>query len=178
MEEFCNSTRVYGDEGFYALSCASLSLDSHTDVERVSVQTPSGDLRCARNALSAELRTRLRLRLEINRYQLGNGVVRAEMFRYTPLHHDVSQALNDVGGAPGAPHPDGQTLPGVLIHHREETNMPAVPGANGHEVVCPHVVLPFWSQRPPVQQEKLRYLSAFSCRHHEKIPVGRYSFAK
>ena len=57
MEEFCNSTRVYGDEGFYALSCASLSLDSHTDVERVSVQTPSGDLRCARNALSDELRT-------------------------------------------------------------------------------------------------------------------------
>ena len=56
-EEFCNSARVYGDEGFYALSCASLRLDSHTDVERVSVQTPSGDLRCARNALSDELRT-------------------------------------------------------------------------------------------------------------------------
>ena len=54
-EKFCNPSRVYADEGFYELSCAILELDSHTDVERVSVQTPYGDLKCARNAYSDEL---------------------------------------------------------------------------------------------------------------------------
>ena len=53
--EFCNTTRVYGDESFYKLSCALFEFSSHTDVERVSVQTPVGDLKCARNQYSDDL---------------------------------------------------------------------------------------------------------------------------
>ena len=35
---------------------------------------------------------------------------------------------------------DGQTLPGILIHHCQETNEFAVTGTKGHKVVCPDVV--------------------------------------
>ena len=50
--EFCNTTRMYADEGYYSnMSCAS---DDRApgDVERVSVQTPAGDMRCRRSVLS------------------------------------------------------------------------------------------------------------------------------
>ena len=45
-----------------------------------------------------------------------------------------------------APHMDGQTLPGILIHHCQETNGFAVTGAKGHKVVCPDVVPSLWPQ--------------------------------
>lgn len=50
-EEFCNTSRIYGDEGPHELSCVVLER-LHTSVQRVSVQTPLGDLRCARNVNS------------------------------------------------------------------------------------------------------------------------------
>ena len=54
-EEYCNTSRLYADEDFYELSCGLLEFSSHTNVDSVSVQTPYGDLRCARNDLSDEL---------------------------------------------------------------------------------------------------------------------------
>ena len=72
-EEFCNSARIYGDEGFYALGCASLSLDSHTDVERVFRADTLWRLEMRPQCPLRRAAHRLRLRLEINRYQLGNG---------------------------------------------------------------------------------------------------------
>ena len=41
---------------------------------------------------------------------------------------------------------DGQTLPGILIHHCQETNGFAVTGTKGHKVVCPDVVPSLWPQ--------------------------------
>ena len=51
--EYCNSSRMYGDEGWYEMGCA-LEEKLHTDVTQISVQTSEypdvlGDLRCARN---------------------------------------------------------------------------------------------------------------------------------
>ncbi len=51
-EEYCNASRMYPDEGFYEMSCAVVE-GSHRDVQRVSVQTPYGDLRCRRNDQSS-----------------------------------------------------------------------------------------------------------------------------
>ena len=41
---------------------------------------------------------------------------------------------------------DDQTLPGILIHHCQETNGFAVTGTKGHKVVCPDVVPSLWPQ--------------------------------
>ena len=41
---------------------------------------------------------------------------------------------------------DGQTLPGILTHHCQETNGFAVTGTKGHKVVCPDVVPSLWPQ--------------------------------
>ena len=49
--EHCNPTRVYGDEGRYEMSCGVQEV-AHESVERVSVQSPLGDLRCRRNVAS------------------------------------------------------------------------------------------------------------------------------
>ena len=46
--EYCNTTRMYADEGWYELGCESEER-LHDYVERVSAQTPKGDLRCERN---------------------------------------------------------------------------------------------------------------------------------
>ena len=48
-EEYCNSTRIYADEGRYEASCGSLE-KPHADVERMSVQADQGDMRCRRFA--------------------------------------------------------------------------------------------------------------------------------
>ncbi len=50
-ETFCNVHRMYGDEGAQELSCGILQIP-HSRVSNVSVQTPIGDLRCARNRSS------------------------------------------------------------------------------------------------------------------------------
>ena len=51
--EYCNTQRIYADEGRYALSCARPD-KSHVDVERVSVQTRGGqDLRCAKDEMQS-----------------------------------------------------------------------------------------------------------------------------
>ena len=42
---------------------------------------------------------------------------------------------------------DGQTLPGILIHHCQETNGFAVTGTKGH--LCPDVVPSLWPQCKP-----------------------------
>ena len=55
---------------------------------------------------------------------------------------------------------DGQTLPGILIHHCQETNGFAVTGTKGHKVVCPQT----WfrrcglsrTQEPSVSQSRPR----------------------
>lgn len=49
--EHCNPTRMYGDEGRYEMSCGVQEV-AHESVERVSVQSPLGDLRCRRNVAS------------------------------------------------------------------------------------------------------------------------------
>ena len=55
---------------------------------------------------------------------------------------------------------DGQTLPGILIHHCQETNGFAVTGTKGHKVVCPDVVPSLWpqphGQEPSVSQSRPR----------------------
>ena len=51
-EEYCNTVRIYQDEGIYEMGCGSLE-KSHGLVERVSAQTRNqGDLRCAGNVQS------------------------------------------------------------------------------------------------------------------------------
>ena len=49
--EYCNDVRIYADDGAVELTCAAEER-SHSDVERVSVQTPKGDLRCGRHVES------------------------------------------------------------------------------------------------------------------------------
>lgn len=46
--EFCNTSRIYADEGWYVLGCASMD-KWHENIQQVSVQTSRGDLRCGRN---------------------------------------------------------------------------------------------------------------------------------
>jgi hypothetical protein len=51
--EYCNTSTMYADEGWYEMGCV-FEEKLHTDVDRVSVQTSDypdvlGDLRCARN---------------------------------------------------------------------------------------------------------------------------------
>ena len=54
--EYCNSSRIYSDEGRYGMSCEHEE-KKHTTVQRVSAQTDQGDLRCARNVQSTEQQT-------------------------------------------------------------------------------------------------------------------------
>ena len=54
--EYCNTSRIYSDDGPVELGCASAD-QSHRSVQRVSVQTPGGDLRCARNNQSTASQT-------------------------------------------------------------------------------------------------------------------------
>ena len=49
--EYCNAARIYGDDGPLEMSCES-EYRSHATVQRVSAQTPIGDLRCERNDAS------------------------------------------------------------------------------------------------------------------------------
>ena len=46
--EYCNAARIYGDDGPLEMGCET-QYRSHTTVQRVSAQTPIGDLRCERN---------------------------------------------------------------------------------------------------------------------------------
>ena len=54
--EYCNSNRMYGDEGYYEMGCESEER-GHENVERVSAQTSKGDLRCRKNAQSTNEQT-------------------------------------------------------------------------------------------------------------------------
>ena len=54
--EYCNSNRMYGDEGYYEMGC-ELEERGHESVERVSAQTSKGDLRCRKNAQSTNEQT-------------------------------------------------------------------------------------------------------------------------
>ena len=54
--EYCNSNRMYGDEGYYEMRCESEER-GHESVERVSAQTSKGDLRCRKNAQSTNEQT-------------------------------------------------------------------------------------------------------------------------
>ena len=54
--EYCNSNRMYGDEGYYEMRC-ELEKRGHESVERVSAQTSKGDLRCRKNAQSTNEQT-------------------------------------------------------------------------------------------------------------------------
>ena len=56
-EEYCNPARMYGDEGYYEMSCASIKGRHHSSVQRVSVQSTEGDLRCTRSDQSNAERT-------------------------------------------------------------------------------------------------------------------------
>lgn len=44
-QEFCNPARIYADEGRYELGCDGLG-KAHTAVQKVSVQSRTGDMRC------------------------------------------------------------------------------------------------------------------------------------
>ena len=54
--EYCNPNRMYADEGYYEMSCESEER-GHESVERISAQTPKGDLRCRKNAQSTKEQT-------------------------------------------------------------------------------------------------------------------------
>ena len=54
--EYCNSNRMYEDEGYYEMGCESEER-GHESVERVSAQTSKGDLRCRKNAQSTNEQT-------------------------------------------------------------------------------------------------------------------------
>ena len=68
--EYCNSNRMYGDEGYYEMVC-ELEERGHESVERVSAQTSKGDLRCRKNAQSTNEQTIFRLRLEMTQTAVG-----------------------------------------------------------------------------------------------------------
>ena len=54
--EYCSTSRMYGDEGYYEMSCG-FEERGHESVERVSAQTSKGDLRCRKNAQSTNEQT-------------------------------------------------------------------------------------------------------------------------
>ncbi len=54
--EYCNPNRMYADEGYYQMNCVIEERD-HQSVERISAQTPKGDLRCQKNAQSTDEQT-------------------------------------------------------------------------------------------------------------------------
>ena len=49
--EYCNTSKIYNDEGLRKLSCGA-EQRRHTSVQRVSAQTPRGDLKCERHVES------------------------------------------------------------------------------------------------------------------------------
>ena len=53
---YCNSNRIYPDDGLAELGCES-ETRRHTSVERVSIQTSHGDLRCAKHVESDDVLT-------------------------------------------------------------------------------------------------------------------------
>ena len=55
-QAYCNSNRIYPDDGLVELGCES-EKRRHTSVDRVSIQTPDGDLRCAKHVSSDEVLT-------------------------------------------------------------------------------------------------------------------------
>ena len=55
-QAYCNSNRIYPDDGFVELGCES-EKRRHTSVDRVSIQTPYGDLRCAKDTETSNLLT-------------------------------------------------------------------------------------------------------------------------
>lgn len=54
--EYCNTSRIYGDDGPTKLSCEILEV-RHGDIQRVSAQTPRGDLRCEKKQGSTSSRS-------------------------------------------------------------------------------------------------------------------------
>ena len=50
-KRYCNHTRIYADDGPVELTCQAEER-RHGSVQRVSAQTPRGDLRCERNIKS------------------------------------------------------------------------------------------------------------------------------
>ena len=54
--EYCNTARIYGDDGGLEMGC-EIEYRSHTTAQRVSAQTPFGDLRCERNNASDSAET-------------------------------------------------------------------------------------------------------------------------
>ena len=74
------------------------------------------------------------------------SVVRGEVLRYTPLHHEVSRHSMTWDERNERPTRMARALPGILIHHCQETNGFAVTGTKGHKVVCPDVVPSLWPQ--------------------------------
>ena len=59
--EYCNGSKIYGDEGNYKLGCGS-DVKVHTSVSSVSAQTADfpdllGDMRCERNSYSNDERS-------------------------------------------------------------------------------------------------------------------------
>ena len=55
-QEYCNTVRIYPDDEFVELGCES-EKRRHTSVDRVSIQTPNGDLRCAKHVMSEDVIT-------------------------------------------------------------------------------------------------------------------------
>ena len=55
-QEYCNSNRIYPDDGFVELGCKR-EKRPHRSVDRVSIQTPYGDLRCAKDTETSNLLT-------------------------------------------------------------------------------------------------------------------------
>ena len=49
--QLCNTQRMYSDEGQYEMGCSRPDRD-HSAIQRISAQTPKGDLRCGRNTAS------------------------------------------------------------------------------------------------------------------------------
>ena len=47
--EYCNGSRMYGDEGYYDKLSCHIEKTDHATIENVSVQTDSGDLSCSKS---------------------------------------------------------------------------------------------------------------------------------
>lgn len=54
--QYCNTHTIYEDDGWREMSCASEDR-LHGEVQRVSAQSPRGDLRCAKNNQSTASKT-------------------------------------------------------------------------------------------------------------------------
>ena len=92
------------------------------------------------------------------------------MCGHPAVHKQLRQAEEDIIRAPPSGHLNGQTLPRVLIHDREQLDRPTILRPQRHDVVGPHMIRLLRSQadtgairqpEAPAWRLALRHLESF-----------------